>query len=337
MKEKKLDLIIPVYRAHNTLFRTLSSIASQIDSDKILVTLVYDADNIDYSKTISSFSDYIEIKQIRMDKNMGPGAARQLGLESTYLDYVAFMDADDCFATPYSATALIREIESDSRVKIVSSIFNEVLVDGTFSPHREDMVWVFGKIYRRSFLEKYKIHFTPTRANEDTGFNMQVRVCLVGEDERILFSPEITYVWNYKGDSITKINNNEYSYNQNVPGYLYNMENAFSHAKKVAPQNLEYIDAEISKSMYAAYSLYCTTERKGEPFFSQAKNWAARFYRSTFAEVEKTRTKDFIYESMYPIISSETGNIGIANVTFNQFLDELKNIDPEKDKELKLP
>ena len=42
-----------------------------------------------------------------------------------------------------------------------------VLID-----HSNDMVWMFGKIYRRSFIDKYKIKFHETsRANEDNGFN----------------------------------------------------------------------------------------------------------------------------------------------------------------------
>ena len=38
--------------------------------------------------------------------------------------------------------------------------------------HEQDMVWMFGKMYRRSFIDKYKIRFHETsRANEDNGFN----------------------------------------------------------------------------------------------------------------------------------------------------------------------
>ena len=38
-------------------------------------------------------------------------------------------------------------------------------------PMPANLVWVFGHVYRRSFLNKHNIRMTPTRANEDVGYN----------------------------------------------------------------------------------------------------------------------------------------------------------------------
>ena len=48
-------------------------------------------------------------------------------------------------------------------------------------PHERDMIWMFGKMYKRSFIDKYGIHFhESSRANEDNGFNTWCRLCIIG-------------------------------------------------------------------------------------------------------------------------------------------------------------
>ena len=84
---KKLDVIIPAHKAQNTILRTLSSIAQQTILDKIVVTIVNDADGIGYQKFIDMFGNVMDIKELVMDTNGGPGVARQYGIDNTTCPY----------------------------------------------------------------------------------------------------------------------------------------------------------------------------------------------------------------------------------------------------------
>ena len=88
----KIDVIIPAYKAQNTILRTLSSIAEQEILDDLEVTIVNDADDIGYKEFVDMFSPYMKIKEITMKKNGGPGEARQHGLENTTNPFITFID-----------------------------------------------------------------------------------------------------------------------------------------------------------------------------------------------------------------------------------------------------
>jgi hypothetical protein len=78
--------------------------------------------------------------------------------------------------------------------------------------HEYDQIWMFGKMYRRSFIDKYNIRFHPTsRANEDNGFNTIIRLCS-NENEQINFIPDHVYYWHENLKSITRNNDCQYTY-----------------------------------------------------------------------------------------------------------------------------
>ena len=69
MKSEKLDIIIPAYKAQNTIYRTLASIAMQAIIDDIEVTIVNDCDGSDYQDYINYYSKFFKIKEIKMPEN----------------------------------------------------------------------------------------------------------------------------------------------------------------------------------------------------------------------------------------------------------------------------
>lgn len=77
-----------------------------------------------------------------------------------------------------------------------------------------NLVWVFGHIYRRSFLVQHNIQFTPTRSNEDVGFNTMCN--LIAQNDMGVEGGKIlsvaTYEWHYNEASITRRGNDEYEY-----------------------------------------------------------------------------------------------------------------------------
>ena len=70
MNNNKIDIIIPAFKAQNTILRTLSSIACQSILNDIEVTIVNDAcANGDYKKFVDMFCPYMKIKEIKMETN----------------------------------------------------------------------------------------------------------------------------------------------------------------------------------------------------------------------------------------------------------------------------
>lgn len=145
-----IDVIIPAYNAHETIERTLYSIAYQRNSEDLNVYIVNDNSIKDYSKKIDFFKDFINIKELKLNENKGPGYARQYGLDQSNSEYVVFIDSDDIFATPLSIITLYKMIEQES-LDVVFSTFLEETREHKFNTFVNDTVALHGKIYRRKF------------------------------------------------------------------------------------------------------------------------------------------------------------------------------------------
>lgn len=292
----KIDVIIPAYKAQNTILRTLSSIATQDIIDDIEVTIVNDADDIGYKKFVDMFSPYFTVREIVMEKNGGPGDARQYGLDHTSNPVVSFIDADDTFSGAFALKTLVAHLFSTPTTACVFSNFLEQQ-EGVYVQHPNDSVWMFGKVYKRSFINKYKIHFLPgSRANEDNGFNMLCKLCS-NKHEQIKFIQDITYYWHFKADSITRVNNAEYSYGGSFPGYTENMIYAIKEAEKRVPFNGSIIQQKVSV-LCNLYEYYIETEERDKRFIEQNWNSCVKYYKEVYREI-KDKISDEVFSQVY--------------------------------------
>lgn len=336
-KEKLIDIIIPAYKAQESIERTIASIVIQSMKDQVKVTIVNDCDSKDYSKIIKRYSDLIDIREIKLDKNGGPGVARQYGIDNTNLPYFTCIDADDTFAGAFAIELLYKNLISNPNSIACVGSFLEEHEELQFVPHIGDLIWMFGKLYSRKFINKYEIRFNDTRANEDNGFNTLVRLCS-DEYEKIIFIQDIVYYWHFKEDSITRINNCEYSYNQSFPGYTENMIYAVKEAKKRKPFN-GYINLWASQVMFNLYVYWLQTCERDPRFKEQNFNSCVKFYKEVFRDINKELSEK-IFKEVYSTVmkDSAAGMIGIApDVTIYQFLEilekEIGNKENKNDKE----
>ena len=95
IKKPLVSIILPAYNAHNTIRRTLASIAMQENADEIEVIIADDCSAQVYEEIAELFSHLLQIRIVHMEKNGGPGAARQVGFDHSRGDYIMWMDADD--------------------------------------------------------------------------------------------------------------------------------------------------------------------------------------------------------------------------------------------------
>lgn len=337
-KNGKVDIIIPAYKAQGTILRTLSSIAQQSILKDINVVIVNDCcPNGDYQEFIRMFKPYMKIKEVKLKENGGPGVARQKGIDDTDNEFFTCIDADDTFASALSIEVMRASIQEPINLgngqmikdgfKCVSSQFLQLGEElNQMVPHQKDMVWMFGKLYRREFIEKYEIRFNETRANEDTGFNTWVRLLCDNPQEQIRFIPETTYFWHNKKDSITRINNGQYGFDQCLCGWTDNMIYAIQNAKKARPFN-GGISQWTVNVMMELYYYYVECYARKKVFADQAWEYVKKFYNTCYKKIEDDIT-DKVFSEMFSMASMakhQQGNlIGfIPHIGIKEFMDKL--------------
>lgn len=304
---KVIDLVVPMHKAKHTLMRLLASVTMQSMRQNVHIILVQDADNEDYSELLSIFSQMLDIEVVVLKENAGPGKARRLGMKYGTSKYITCMDADDTFQNPFALQELYTAIE-ENELDAVNSLFLEQVGVNKFITHENDWVWMFGKIYRRKFLEDNEIEMNDSRANEDTGFNTVVRN--VG---KIGYLPDITYIWHYKEDSITRINDGIYRFT-GIEGWLYNMEWAMEQLTRLKVEE-EKIKREVAGFMVNIYTWYLEYYRDTDKRvdINVYLEWVDKFIVNCYnvhtpnteqlLDAYKERSKNFNLTEFIPIIT----------------------------------
>lgn len=286
MNTKKVDIIIPAYKAHGTMMRCLSSIMCQTAVDDVNVVIVNDCcPEGDYGDFVAMFSPYMQICEIQMEKNGGPGLARQLGVDRTCSEFITYMDADDVFMVATAVETMLKDIQQDKTYMISSGSFYSPVHRSPPNELCKNMIWVFGKIYRRSFLEKYGIKFNGTRANEDTCYNQTIWMLCDNPQEQIHYIEENLVYYMINDQSITRMNDSQYYYDQGICGAIDNGINAIEFAKKFRPFS-ERIVKQVLHLMLMSYLEYAKILEKAPPFAMQAWEFCKKLYHTCYKQLE---------------------------------------------------
>ena len=263
-----LNIVIPTYRARDTLPLALKSLEAQT-KNLFLVTIVQDCDGEDYSDIIEASS--LNITLLHTPRNGGPALARQVGLEATFgkCDFIMFMDADDLLM-PNAVESLTREINRTSADVIVSNFYTEKKGVG-LEVYKSDgnATWLHGKIYRVSYLQQNGINFlTSIRVNEDSNFNMKALLTTAkcGHIE------EITYLWRDVNTSITRRDTLTFFVN-GVNDFIYGQLEALRFIKS----KLGSVDPELLGKVFGfVYNWYqISKEKDGAPDDELVKEFLA--------------------------------------------------------------
>ncbi len=323
---KKIDIIIPSYKSQEFLHKALASIALQTVADNIRVTVVLDGEPFvgHYQFILYDFERYFELEFIKLKENGGPAVARQYGLDRTSCPYVMFLDADDTLAGAYAVEMLLKKLEDDESVVLVGGTFYEKRQDMSFVKHENDMTWLHGKMYRRSFLDKHQIRFNDTRANEDVGFNTKIKL-LETETERIAFLPNLVYYWHWNESGITRINNFEYTLNQSYFGYVENQIDAIMFAHKIVG-NEKFLLGYALEVLANIYIYILRIRWKNEEKEPQAFEFATRYFDEVITKLDvDVLTNEEHQEIITVSIANQISHLHgyIIDMTFFEFLNIL--------------
>ena len=169
-----------------------------------IVTIVQDCDDEDYTDIIKTYKERgLKCRLLKTPQNVGPGMARQYGMDSDRMcEYFMFVDADDILM-PRAVEVLSREIQINKKDLVSSDFLVEknhstpVLLKASQTP----CTWTHGKIYSAKYLRDKNIRFLKDlRLNEDSYFNLVAHNCT---KEKIIV-PEVTYLWRDNKNSLTR-------------------------------------------------------------------------------------------------------------------------------------
>ena len=314
----KLDIIIPCWEAKETLDKTLSSIADQEGFSDFSVCLVNDCSSYNYSSFVKKYSKFFPIRELSLKKNGGPGLARNAGIKETKNPYILFIDSDDYLYSKRALSVLMNKLNQKDYDLIVSDFLYER--DGERTIKKRNPVWLHGKVFKRSFLEKHHILFNQSRANEDGGFNRLI----IFMNPIIGFVDQVTYVYSENKDSITRKNNREYRF-KGLEGYTYNMKWAMEEAIKREgdPKEIARLAIDVLVRMYFYYM-----ELYEQYDVSKLLEWSSEIYQ-LYNQFPNNKASEEEIEDTYNHYLNEykTQNTPFTEcLTFQEFLDKVKEI-----------
>ena len=244
-----LNIIIPTYKARETLPKALDSLVAQTKT-MFIVTIVQDCDGEDYSDIIQEYDRRgLHIQLLSTSVNSGPGVARQVGIDNNKMcDYLMFLDSDDMLM-PNAVETLYTEAKKN-RVDLLSSDF---IAERGHEPNiclkadRTPVTWTHGKIYSAQYLKSKNIRFRDDmRMNEDAYFNLIAVNCT--ENKKTI--PECTYLWRDNKNSLTRGDGYGGFFLKSWEGYIYGQVLAL---KKIAEINGSLRDVLCAATLINIY------------------------------------------------------------------------------------
>lgn len=333
--EKKLDVIIPAHRAHGTLLQALGSIAIQTVADRVRVTIVDDCcPEGDYEEIVAVFRPVLDVQLIRLEKNSGPGLARQKGIDSTSCEFFTFLDADDVFYSCRALEQLLGAIEKDDTCMCASGAFYAPQYRSEAKNICQNRIWVFGKAWRRSFVARYNIHFDGSRANEDCSFCQITAILCDNPKEQMKYVEEYIVEYRENPHSITRTNNNQYYYDQSVLGAIDNCIYTIEHTRKYRHFSGEILE-QVMGGMMMCYTEYIKILDKMPVFAPQAWEYIKKYYHRIYKPVEGCFTdaafrRSYCREMAWRLRTTDFGSV-IPQIGIREFMAKLRREEYDPD------
>lgn len=180
-----VSIIVPVYNSEQFLRECLESICKQTHS--LLQIICVDDGSVDASWTIlQEFASRDKRFTVIRQENKGQGSARNKGLDIAAGEWIAGLDADDYLepdAIEYALSLVTGEVDAvcysscvetlrETRQDEVDYLRNKQ--DGVLTDPAELLeqtnVYFWNKLWRRSFIEQYRLRFTEGLWYEDSAF-----------------------------------------------------------------------------------------------------------------------------------------------------------------------
>ena len=316
-----IDIIIPVYNDKQGLIKTLTSITKQLLNYSNVI-VIDDYSDINYDDIKIKFPFIILYK---LQKNQGPGMARQFGINHSKQPYILFMDAGDIFISQEIQSKIITTINLHSNIQIFSWSH---LCNNTNQIQQNTHNRLHGRIYKRSFLQKYNITFSQegSRANEDVGFNKICRLILKQyyTSDAIYESNEPMIIWYQGENSITQKDNYAFAYKNSILGLAINEQHVFNICKQNNVSN-EILQVQADRIIVYMYKKFYLALLNRPEYVQNVWEGAYRFYHNIYYKYENSPSPQLQIALSHLIKLLHSKNIPINLHKFLFYLKENKN------------
>lgn len=203
---EKISVIVPVYNAKNYVRYCIDGLLSQSFSDTKIIVVDDCSTDGSFELLDELYKDNPRVEILRQEKNGGPATARNTGMEHAKGEYITFVDCDDAIVR--DAFEKLYELAAETHADVIHTIgclipVKEQMPDDLFSVEEDDLFvniqdnnppqsrhivsddiktrvdeWlehryqgnVWGKLFRRKFLEENNIRFANLKLSEDQIF-----------------------------------------------------------------------------------------------------------------------------------------------------------------------
>lgn len=216
----KLSVIIPHYMESKEIIRPLfDSLNNQKGIDFREIEVIFCDDGGDYiTDQFLNQYDNLKIKRVRSHINTGVALNRQRGIDASKGKYLMFIDCDDCLFSYVTLNRVFQVLKDYPDYDLYKGTFlSEKILDATgdmvYQPSDEDITHFHGKIYNKSFLDKWGLKFNgECRVNEDTYFNGT----LFALQPKMVNIKEPLVIWTYNKDSLSRKNQGEITFTGHI-------------------------------------------------------------------------------------------------------------------------
>lgn len=154
MMENRISVVVPVYNVEKYLRKCIDSILNQtLEVDEII--LVDDGSKDKSGSIVDDYAKkYSKIKVIHQ-KNGGLSAARNTGINSATMEYIAFVDSDDYIA-PTMYEVLMERLKKDDADISIGGVWYEQEDGEKYTPYPADITRVWNKTESMIQLNSYQ-------------------------------------------------------------------------------------------------------------------------------------------------------------------------------------
>lgn len=302
-----IDVIIPAYNAHETISKTLFSICIQDIVKDIKVYIIDDCSEKSYDYLIDDFKGRLDITINRLEKNSGPGVCRNKGLEISNNEYIVFLDADDMFINKKSLSSLLKKIEGKD-LGIGLTYFENP--DGSITYYNDHDRCLHGKMYRRSYLDKYNIRFNESYRHEDSSFH---EIVLMSQP-RYIYSSTPTYFYRFNKKSLTH-DKDQYEEYKSFISFVDNTMYAINKGIECGFDRYVITDISVTAVMYLyyMYQVNFDLDNKDDLF-----KWMApltKYYINNYSIIPDKRILELYH-------NYSCNYRGILRITFDEFMNK---------------
>ncbi|MBR1808758.1 MAG: glycosyltransferase [Paludibacteraceae bacterium] len=252
------SIIIPLYNAEKTIGHCLDSIAKQ-SYCAYEVLLINDGSTDKSTDILSDYSAIDNRLKVFEQKNQGPSAARNKGLDNAVGKWILFVDADDYLRSESALSTLYKTICNNAKLELVYFAGEVVLPSGKWSDKYIPRLYktgyecleencnnnkciVFGALYvqcyMRSLIEKHKIRFAEDIVyGEDRLFVCQYFLLAC----RTIVLDDVLYSYVITENSLMRDKAKSHRVAKDNREVALRIEQTMKHYKYTSPQLQKYI------------------------------------------------------------------------------------------------